>query len=83
MVACLNDLIARGADKNNIRVLCILTCPVALTKLSEGFPGARDHEGPRWTRKRNAALSLCGNQTDSQHSAMSPAGEPQRAAGSA
>lgn len=40
MVACLNDLVSRGADPVNIRVVCVVTCPVALSKISDKFPGA-------------------------------------------
>eukprot|EP00240_Pyramimonas_obovata_P016002 CAMPEP_0118935196 /NCGR_PEP_ID=MMETSP1169-20130426/15133_1 /TAXON_ID=36882 /ORGANISM="Pyramimonas obovata, Strain CCMP722" /LENGTH=273 /DNA_ID=CAMNT_0006878193 /DNA_START=145 /DNA_END=966 /DNA_ORIENTATION=- len=41
MVACLEELLKRGAKATNIRVLCIVACPVALSKLSTGFPGIR------------------------------------------
>lgn len=41
MAMCLNDLIARGAEKTNIRIVCVVACPPALTVLSEGFPGIR------------------------------------------
>ena len=30
LCACLDDLIERGADKSNIRVLSIVTCPVGV-----------------------------------------------------
>lgn len=41
MVACLKELMKRGAKATNIRVLCIVASPVALSKISTGFPGIR------------------------------------------
>eukprot|EP00238_Polyblepharides_amylifera_P012635 CAMPEP_0196586746 /NCGR_PEP_ID=MMETSP1081-20130531/55411_1 /TAXON_ID=36882 /ORGANISM="Pyramimonas amylifera, Strain CCMP720" /LENGTH=218 /DNA_ID=CAMNT_0041908725 /DNA_START=273 /DNA_END=929 /DNA_ORIENTATION=+ len=41
MVQCVTELIARGAKASNIRVLCIVACPDALSKLSTAFPGLR------------------------------------------
>ena len=41
MVAALEELIARGASANMIKVISIVAAPPALTKLGENFPGAR------------------------------------------
>lgn len=41
MFACLKDILARGAKPENVKVICIVAAPPALTKLSEEFPGLR------------------------------------------
>ena len=33
--------VARGADVSNIRIVCVVTCPPALTILSDKYPGLR------------------------------------------
>ena len=33
--------LARGANVKNIRIVCAVTCPPALTILSEKYPGLR------------------------------------------
>ena len=41
IVAAVNEIISRGASAKNIRIVCVVACPVALTALSERFPGLR------------------------------------------
>jgi uracil phosphoribosyltransferase len=40
LVKVLEDIISRGASPSMIRVVTVVCAPAALTKLSEGFPGA-------------------------------------------
>jgi uracil phosphoribosyltransferase len=37
----LQELLKRGAEATNIRIVCVVACPPALSKLSEQFPGVR------------------------------------------
>ena len=39
MVQVLSDMVARGADPANIRVLSVIAAPPALQKLNDNFPG--------------------------------------------
>jgi len=41
MVACLKELLERGAQATNIRIVCVVAAPPALSKVSESFPGVR------------------------------------------
>jgi uracil phosphoribosyltransferase len=41
MVQAINECVARGADVSNIRIVCVVTCPPALTILSDKYPGLR------------------------------------------
>ena len=41
MVKAIDECVARGADVKNIRVVCVVTCPPALTVLSDKYPGLR------------------------------------------
>ncbi|KAK3253557.1 hypothetical protein CYMTET_37198 [Cymbomonas tetramitiformis] len=41
MIACLKDLVSRGASVQNIRVISIVAAPPALTKLGDEFPGLK------------------------------------------
>ncbi len=43
MVQVLDDIIARGASPAMIRIVTVVCAPVALKKLSEGYPGAAAH----------------------------------------
>lgn len=45
MVAVMNDLVARGADPSNIRILSAIAAPPALQKLNDGFPGLKIYTG--------------------------------------
>lgn len=40
MVQVLDDIIGRGALPSMIRIVTVVCTPVALKKLSEGYPGA-------------------------------------------
>ena len=39
MVQVIKDMVARGADPSNIRILSALAAPPALQKLNDAFPG--------------------------------------------
>jgi len=39
MCAAIDELISRGADVKMMRVVCVVACPPALTKLSERYKG--------------------------------------------
>ena len=41
IVQAIDECIARGANVKNIRIVCAVTCPPALTILSEKYPGLR------------------------------------------
>lgn len=41
IVAAVEEIISRGAQAKNIRIICVVACPVSLTALSERFPGLR------------------------------------------
>ena len=41
MVQAIDECVARGADVSNIRIVCVVTCPPALTILSDKYPGLR------------------------------------------
>ena len=41
MVQAIDECVARGADVRNIRIVCVVTCPPALTILSDKYPGLR------------------------------------------
>lgn len=41
IVAAIDELISRGASSKNIRIVCVVASPPALTALSERFPGLR------------------------------------------
>ena len=45
MIAVLTDLVARGADPANIRILSAVAASPALQKLNEGFPGLKVYCG--------------------------------------
>ena len=46
MMAALEELLARGASPNMIKVISIVAAPPALTKLGEKFPGAATQTPP-------------------------------------
>jgi len=46
MMAALEELVARGASPNMIKVISIVAAPPALTKLGEKFPGATGENHP-------------------------------------
>jgi len=37
----LQELLERGAQATNIRIVCVVAAPPALSKVSESFPGVR------------------------------------------
>jgi uracil phosphoribosyltransferase len=41
IVQAIDECVARGADVKNIRIVCVVTCPPALTILSDKYPGLR------------------------------------------
>ena len=41
MINAIDECISRGADPTMIRVVCAITCPVALGKLGDKYPGLR------------------------------------------
>jgi len=41
MVQAIEECLARGAEVGNIRIVCIVSCPPALTLLSEKYPGLK------------------------------------------
>lgn len=41
MQQVLDDIVARGADISNVRVVSVVAAPPALTKLSERYPGLK------------------------------------------
>jgi uracil phosphoribosyltransferase len=41
IVAAVEEIISRGAEAKNIRIICVVASPVALTALSSRFPGLR------------------------------------------
>ncbi|KAH7624331.1 hypothetical protein Ndes2526B_g00520 [Nannochloris sp. 'desiccata'] len=45
MVQVLTDLINRGADSSNIRIISAIAAPPALNKLNEAFPGLKIYTG--------------------------------------
>jgi len=45
MVRVLTDIVSRGADPANIRVLSAVAAPPALQKLNDGFPGLKVYTG--------------------------------------
>ena len=45
MMAVLTDIVDRGANPENIRVLSAICAPPALQKLNDGFPGLKIYTG--------------------------------------
>ena len=41
IVAAIDEMVSRGASPKNIRIICVVASPVALTQLSERYPGLR------------------------------------------
>ena len=41
MISAIDECISRGADPTMIRVVCAITCPAALGKLGDKYPGLR------------------------------------------
>lgn len=45
MVQVLNDIVSRGADPSNIRILSAVAAPPALQKLNDVYPGLKVYTG--------------------------------------
>lgn len=41
----LEDIVSRGGNPENVRVISVVCAPPALKKLSEGFPGLKVYTG--------------------------------------
>lgn len=41
ILAAVEEIISRGASPKNIRIICVVACPVSLTELSKRYPGLR------------------------------------------
>lgn len=41
IVAAVEEIVSRGASPSNIRIICVVASPPALTQLSERYPGLR------------------------------------------
>ncbi len=59
LCACLDELLARGAEVSSIRVVGVVAAPPALKRLSETYPGARFH-GQKPACSARSAAAACG-----------------------